>query len=83
MDGNQDFVAFTVDPDRVVVVLVGREQISLVLGGTGWSELNVDVLAHACRYHALFLVTDFEVRGLWRQNVQPLGRWRVIYDTNF
>ena len=69
MDGDQDLVSLAVDPHRVIVVLV------LVDGGR---ELNVDVLCDASRDHAFLLVLDFEERGLRRQNVQALGRRRVV-----
>ena len=69
VDGNQDLVALTVDPHRVIVVLV------LVDGGR---ELNIDVLGDTRRDHALLLVLDFEERGLGRQNMQPLRRRRVV-----
>ena len=57
MDGNQNFVTVTVDPHRVVVVLV------LIDSGC---ELDVDVLGDASRNHALLLVLYLEVAGLWR-----------------
>ena len=69
MDGDQDLVSLAVDPHRVIVVLV------LVDGGR---ELYIDVLCDASRDHAFLLVLDFEERGLRRQNVQALGRWRVV-----
>ena len=69
VDGDQDLVALTVDPHRVIVVLI------LVDGGR---ELNVDVLGDARRDHPLLLVPDFEETSLRRQDVQPLGRRRVV-----
>jgi hypothetical protein len=70
---NQDFVAFTVDPNRVVIVLVCSEGLIVIL--CGGRELHINVLAHTCGHHTFLLVTDFKERGLWRQNVQPLGGW--------
>ena len=74
MNWNQNLVTVAVDSHRVVVVFV------LVDSG---SELNVDVLGHSRRNHALLLVPDFEVARLRRQDVKPLGCWRVVYQPQF
>ena len=69
MDRNQDFVTVTVDPHRVIVILVfiGR-----------WRELDVDVLGNASWDHSLLLVTNLEVACLGRQDVKSLWRRRII-----
>ena len=60
MDRNQDFVTVTVDPHRVIVVLV------LIDSGR---ELDVDVFRYTSWDHSLLLVSDLEVVGLRWQNV--------------
>ena len=75
VDGDEYLVAFTVNSDGVVVVLVG-----LVTSG---GELNVNVLRHTCGQHSFFVVLDFEEWRLGRQDVQPLGCWRVVYEFDF
>ena len=57
MNWDQDFVTVTVDPHRIVVVLV------LV---NGRRELNVDVLTDSSRDHTFLLVADFKEAGLGR-----------------
>ena len=74
MDGDQDLVTLTVDPDCVIVVLV------LVQCG---SELDVDLLSDSGWDHAFLVVPNFEVVGLWRQNVQSLRRWGVVDQSQF
>ena len=74
MDRDQNLVAVTMDPHRVVVVLV------LVDSGR---ELNIDVLADACRDHTLLLIANFEEVGLRRQNMQALRRGRVVDQAKF
>jgi hypothetical protein len=71
VDGDENFVALAVDPERVVVVLV-------LVDGRG--ELDVDFFGHARWDHALLVVADFEEARLRGQNVQPLRRWRIIYQ---
>jgi hypothetical protein len=82
MDWDQNFVTLAMNSNRVVVILVGRENVSLVLGSTRWSKLHIDVFTHSSGDHTLFLVTDFEVWGLGRQNVQPLGCRGVVDNTD-
>ena len=74
VDGDQDFVTFAMDADRViiVVVLVGCR-----------SKLNVNILRHACRQHAFFVVPYFEIGSLRRQNVKPLRSWRIVKNSQF
>jgi len=74
MDGDQDLVTFAVNAHRVVVVveLVGCR-----------CELDVDILSDTCRKHALFVIANFEIGGLWRQNVEPLRRWRIVKNSQF
>ena len=74
MDRDQNLVSVTVNPHRVVIVLV------LVDCGR---ELNIDVFGYACRDHAFLLVPYFEVARLRGQNVQPLWRRRVVNESKF
>ena len=74
MDGDQDFVTITMDPHRVIVVLVFIDS---------GSELNIDVLGDTRRNHSLLLVANLEVVGLRGQNVQSLRRRRIINQANF
>ena len=75
MDGDENLVTFTVDTDGVVVILVG-----LVTSG---GELHINVFGHTCGKHSFFVVPDLEEWRLRRQNVQPLGGRRVVYDFYF
>ena len=51
MDGDQDFVTITMDPHRVIVVLVFIDS---------GSELNIDVLGDTRRNHSLLLAVNPE-----------------------
>ena len=62
------------DPHRVIVVLVLID---------GWRKLDIYVFGNSSWDHSLLLVSDLEVIGLWGQNMQPLWRWRVIYQSKF
>ena len=72
VDWDQDLVALTVDSDRVVVVSVVIQR---------WSELNVDLLGHASWDHSFLVVPDFEIVGLWWQDVETLWSWRVVNES--
>ena len=74
MDGDQDFVAITMNPHRVIVVLVFIDS---------GSELNIDVLSDTRWNHSLLLAANLEVGGLRGQNVQSLRRWRIINQSKF
>lgn len=74
VDRDQDLVSVTVNPHRVVIVLV-------FVGGR--RELNVDVFGYTGRDHAFLLVPYFEVARLRGQNVQPLWRRRVVNESEF
>ena len=74
MDWDQDLVAITMDPHRVVVVLVLIDSRC---------ELNVDVFADTGRDHTLLLIANFEEAGLGRQNMQALRCGRVVDQTKF
>ena len=69
MNGDKDLVSFAMNANRVIIVFV------LVCGR---SELNVDVFCNARRQHALLVAPNFEKVSLWRQNVKPLRRGRII-----
>ena len=69
MDRYEDLVPVAVDPHRVIIVLVFVDS---------WRELDVDVLSHTSRYHPLLLVLDLEEGRLRRQNMETLGRRRVV-----
>jgi hypothetical protein len=62
MDRDGDFIAFAVDSNAVimVVILLSRR------------ELNVDLLLCSRRDHALFLVLDLEQTGHRGQNMKAL-----------
>lgn len=83
VDWNQKLVALAVDADRVVVVTVGGERVSFRTAWARRGELHVDVLAHASGNHALLLVADFEIGRLRGQDVQPLGRRRIVDHSHF
>jgi hypothetical protein len=72
---NQDLVSFTVDSDRIVVVLLSLFDSR--------SELDVDVLGDTRWYHAFLIVLNFKVRSLGRQNVDSLRSRRVVNQTHF
>ena len=74
MDGDQDLVTITMDPHRVIVVLVFIDS---------GCELNIDVLGDTRRNHSLLLVANLEVVGLRGQNVQSLRRRRIINQSKF
>ena len=74
MDGDQDFVTITMDPHRVIVVLVFIDSRC---------ELNIDVLGDTRRNHSLLLVANLKVVGLRGQNVQSLRRRRIINQSKF
>mmetsp|Transcript_1832 Transcript_1832/g.2648 ORF Transcript_1832/g.2648 Transcript_1832/m.2648 type:complete len:218 (-) Transcript_1832:151-804(-) len=69
MDRNQDLVSLAVDPHGVIVVLVFVDSRC---------ELNINVLGDARGNHAFLLVANFEERGLRGQNMESLGRRRVV-----
>lgn len=73
MNWDKDFVSFAVDPNGVIEVLVFIVR----------SELNVNVLTDTRWDHTFLMVLYFEVRRLWRQDVQPLRRRGVIYQLYF
>jgi hypothetical protein len=75
VNGHQNFIAFTVDTNRIVVVSVGHV--------TGRSELNVNVLSDTRGQHSLLVETNFEVGGLRGQHVQALRSRRVVDYTQF
>ena len=74
MDWNQDFVPVAMDPHRVIVVFVLVDSRC---------KLNIDLFCNARGNHALLLVSDLKVAGLWGQNMQSLRCWRVIYQSKF
>ena len=69
VDWNQQFVAFTVDPHWIIVVLV--------LVGCG-CELDVNVFSDTGGEHTFLVVSDFEIGRLGRQNMQTLRGRRVV-----
>lgn len=71
--GDEDLVSLAVDADAVVVVLV------LVVG----RELHVQVLTYPRWYHPLLVVLDLEVWCVGRQDVEALGRRRVVDEAHF
>lgn len=73
VDGDEDLITFTVNPDCIVEVL------ELIIR----CELNVDVLCDAAGDHALFVVLDFEKGGLRGKDVETLRGWRVIDQPHF
>ncbi len=74
MDRDQDFVTVAVNSHRVVIVFVFIDS---------WGELDVNVLRDSCRNHALLLVPDLEVAGLWGHDVESLRCGGVIDETKF
>ena len=76
VDRNQNFVAFAVNSDCVVVVLVSGHPVQIAC--SCWSELNIDVFRYTRWNHALFGVLDLELRSLGRQYMQPLWRWADV-----
>ena len=74
VDRDQDLVSVTMNPHRVVIVLV-------FVGGR--RELNVDVFSYTSWDHAFLLVPYFEVARLRGQNVQPLWCRRVVNESEF
>lgn len=67
---------------RVIVVFVSTKAVSCIRVACR-SELHIDIFTDTSRNHAFFLVTDFEIRCLGWQNVQPLRCWRVIDYSDF
>jgi len=70
VDRHQDFITFTMNADRVVVVSVRAV--------TRGRELHVDVLGHACGQHTFLVEPNFEIWCLRRQHVEPLRCGRVV-----
>ena len=68
MNGNDDFVSFTVDPDAVIEVLV------LIVG----CELNINIISDSRWNHPFFIVLDLKVRRRWREDMETLRVRRVV-----
>ena len=83
MDGYQNLVSLAMNPNCVVVILISRQNVCWVLRGARGCKLNIYVFADSSGDHAFFLVTDFEVRSLWWQNVQPLRSRRIVDYSHF
>ena len=60
MDWDEYLVTFAMDSDRVIIVFE-------LIHGRG--ELHVDFFSDSCGNHALFVVPNLEVVGLWGQYV--------------
>ena len=60
MDRDENLITLAVDSNTIIIVLV------FVMS---WGELNIDLLCNACWNHALLVVPNFEVAGLWGENM--------------
>ena len=73
MNWDGDLVAFAVDSNTIVVIVV------LLV----WCELNVNFFLRTGWNHSLFFVLDLEELCHWRQDMQPLRCWRQINEPDF
>ena len=60
MDWDENLITFAVDSDTVIIVLV------FVMSR---GELNIDLLCNSSWNHTLLVVPNFEVAGLWGENM--------------